>query len=280
MLDETTIAEEPIQTRSEKIIETKTVSASKPLPKIQRVQLQPAFILHRYPYKETSLLLDVFSVDYGRVSLLAKGAKRPYSALRAALHTLQPLRLSWSGKNELRTLTAAEWVGGGQPLEKEALLCGFYLSELLMKLLAREDPHPDLFVHYADTLQALAKSQKNLEHAQILRRFERILLREMGFALDLSTCTHTANLLNEDQYYFVDPQRGPRPALAEDLEAASAQATAAIFSGKILLAIDKEHYHDSTVLAHSRTLMRYLLHYHLAGAHLHTRQILLDLYRL
>ena len=92
-----------------------------------KVAGQPAFVLHSYPYKETSLIIDLFTRDFGRVALIAKGAKRPHSQLRGVLQTFQPLSSSWVGKSELRTLTDAEWVGGMLPLQKTALLCGFYL---------------------------------------------------------------------------------------------------------------------------------------------------------
>src|SRR3982074_3801836 len=106
--------------------------------KESRILSQPGFVLHSYPYKETSLIVDVLSRDYGRIGLIAKGAKRPHSQLRGVLQTFQPLSVGWSGKSEVRTLNAAEWVGGLLPLEKSALLCGFYLNELLVKLLARD----------------------------------------------------------------------------------------------------------------------------------------------
>jgi DNA repair protein RecO (recombination protein O) len=99
-------------------------------------------VLHSYPYKETSLIVDMFTRDHGRIGVVAKGAKRPLSKLRGVLQTFQPLSVSFSGKSELRTLIDAEWVGGMLPIEKTALLCGFYLNELLVKLLARDDPHP------------------------------------------------------------------------------------------------------------------------------------------
>lgn len=107
-----------------------------------RVAEQPAFVLHSYPYRETSLIVDVLTRDHGRLALVAKGAKRPHSALRGVLQTFQPLLLSWSGKSEVRTLTGAEWVGGMLPLSGDALLCGFYANELLVKFCAREDPQP------------------------------------------------------------------------------------------------------------------------------------------
>ena len=120
---------------------------------------QPGFVLHSYPYKETSLIVDMFTRDHGRIGVVAKGAKRPLSKLRGVLQTFQPLSLSFSGKSELRTLIDAEWVGGMLPLEKTALLCGFYLNELLVKLLARDDPHPALFDHYVATLNELAHDE-------------------------------------------------------------------------------------------------------------------------
>ena len=103
-----------------------------------RIAEQPGFVLHSHMYRESSLVVEVFTRDYGRVALVAKGAKRPTSRLRGILQTFQPLSIGWSGKSELRTLTAAEWVGGMIPLENSALLYGFYLNELLLRLLARE----------------------------------------------------------------------------------------------------------------------------------------------
>src|SRR6478609_8357938 len=129
------------------------VSSRKQQPeKEYRVTQQPAFVLHSYPYKETSLIVEVLTRDYGRIALVAKGAKRPHSKLRGVLQTFQPLSVGWSGKSEVRTLTGAEWLGGLLPLEKSALLCGFYLNELLVKFVARDDPHRPLFDHYVEAL--------------------------------------------------------------------------------------------------------------------------------
>ena len=144
-----------------------------------RVNGQPGFVLHSYPYKETSLIVDVFTRDHGRVPLVAKGAKRPHSTLRGVLQTFQPLQLAWSGKSEVRTLVSAEWVGGLRPLERSALLCGFYLNELLVKLLARDDPHPVLFDHYVSALNQLAHDEPP---TIVLRKFELALLKETGVA--------------------------------------------------------------------------------------------------
>ncbi|HEX7986117.1 MAG TPA: DNA repair protein RecO [Duganella sp.] len=234
-----------------------------------KVAGQPAFVLHSYPYKETSLIIDLFTRDFGRVALIAKGAKRPHSQLRGVLQTFQPLSSSWVGKSELRTLTDAEWVGGMLPLEKTALLCGFYLNELLVKLLARDDAHPALFDHYVATLNQLAHNEPA---PIVLRKFERALLRETGVSADLSRCTATRAPVRADVVYVVDPERGPRPERAADQSPR--------VSGKTLLDMEREDYQDAATQSQSKQLMRFLLAHHLGGAPLNTRQILIDLSQL
>lgn len=242
---------------------------AKSIEKETRVIAQPGFVLHSYPYKETSLIVDVFSRDHGRVALVAKGAKRPHSKLRGVLQTFQPLSVGWSGKAEMRTLTAAEWIGGLLPLEKSALLCGFYLNELLVKLLARDDPHPTLFDHYIATLNQLAHDEPA---PIVLRKFERALLKETGVGGDFTVCTATGGMVEEDRIYVVDPERGPRPAYPAD--------TAPRVSGKTLLDMEREDYTDGATQSQSKFLMRFLLAHHLDGAPLNTRQILIDLMQL
>lgn len=234
-----------------------------------RVTGQPGFVLHSYPYKETSLIVDMFTRDHGRVGLVAKGAKRPLSKLRGVLQTFQPLSVSWSGKSELRTLIDAEWVGGMLPLERTALLCGFYLNELLVKLLARDDRHPALFDHYVSTLNQLAHG----EPAQIvLRKFERALLKETGVAADLSRCTTTRSRVDPGMDYVVDPEKGAREAGQGEVWP--------VVSGKTLLDMEREDYADPATQAQSKQLMRFLLAHHLNGQPLNTRQILIDLMQL
>src|SRR5450755_3103627 len=117
---------------------------------------QQAFVLHAYPYRETSLIVEALTPGYGRVALVARGAKRPRSELRGVLQAFQPLALSWAGAGELKTLLRAEWRGGLPLVSGSALLCGFYLNELLLKMLPREDAHPQLFRDYQSTLGKLA----------------------------------------------------------------------------------------------------------------------------
>jgi DNA repair protein RecO (recombination protein O) len=237
--------------------------------KDSRVAAQPGFVLHSYPYKETSLIVDVFSRDYGRIALVAKGAKRPHSKLRGALQTFQPLSVSWTGRAEMRTLTTAEWIGGLLPLEKSALLCGFYLNELLVKLLARDDPHPALFDHYVATLNQLAHNEPA---PIVLRKFERALLKETGVGGNFSVCRDDGQAVEPEGIYIVDPEQGPRFPYPAD--------TAPRVSGKTLLDMEREDYADATTQTQSKFLMRFLLAHHLGGAPLNTRQILIDLMQL
>ncbi|GAB7535306.1 DNA repair protein RecO [Burkholderia sp. 3C] len=227
-------------------------------------------MLHSYPYRETSLIIDVLTRDHGRVALVAKGAKRPHSALRGVLQTFQPLSLSWSGKSEMRTLTGAEWVGGMLPLGGDALLCGFYVNELLVKFCAREDPFPPLFQHYLLTLARLAHDEPAV---QVLRSFERVLLRETGHARAL-TRTVSRRTVQADGRYVFDPERGVREA---DHELPSHWP---VVSGQTLLDMEEDDYHRAQTVAQSKTLMRFLLNTYLGGTPLATRQILIDLQNL
>ena len=235
-----------------------------------RISEQPAFVLHSYPYRETSLIVDVLSRDHGRIALVAKGAKRPHSALRGVLQTFQPLSLAWSGKSEMRTLTGAEWVGGMLPLAGDALLCGFYVNELLVKFLAREDPHPQLFHHYVVTLTRLAHDEPPV---QVLRSFERVLLRETGYAMSLNRTVARKAVVPEGRYVF-DPERGVREASGEY------PSNWPVISGQTLLDMEQDDYHRAQTVAQSKTLMRFLLNTYLGGTPLATRQILIDLQNL
>lgn len=151
------------------------------MSKRQRVSGAPAYLLHAVAWKETSLIAQIFSRDHGIVALVAKGAKRPYSALKPVLLNFQPLLVSWSGANEVKTLTKAE-VMGLHPLSGRTMMSAWYMNELLMRLLGREDPYPALFDHYKHALQRLAAGHS--APALILRQFEWFLLQETGYGVD------------------------------------------------------------------------------------------------
>ena len=126
----------------------------------KRIADEPAYVLHRYDWSETSLILEVFTRHHGRVALVAKGAKRPTSSFRPVLLPLQPLSLAFGGDGDIRTLKSAEWVGGHVMPTGEALLSGYYLNELLMRLTARDDPHPTLFEVYAAAVRLLVDTER------------------------------------------------------------------------------------------------------------------------
>jgi DNA repair protein RecO (recombination protein O) len=236
----------------------------------QRIQDEPAFVLHSYPFRETSLVLEVFSREYGRVPLVARGARRPRSALRGLLMSFQPLSLSWFGKHELRTLHSAEWQGGQPQLHGTALLCGFYLNELLLNLMARDDPHQSLFDYYQQTLQRLAQEQ---DHAFTLRSFEKRMLQELGYALSLETEAESGKPIVPEKTYRYILERG---AIAETADSAQGLPVA----GKTLLDMAADDYRDLNSARQSKQLMRMLLDHYLAGKTLHTRELMRDLQRL
>lgn len=239
-----------------------------------RQQDEPAFVLHSYPFRETSLILDVFSRQHGRLALVARGARRPHSALRSVLMNFQPLLLSWFGKGEVRTLHSAEWQGGQPYLQGQALMCGFYLNELLLNLLARDDPHEQLFDYYRATLQYLAHET---DHAAALRGFEKHMLQELGYALVLEREAGTGKPVQADVSYRYAVERGVLPnAGADDGDARSGFPVL----GKTLLDMAADDYADPVTAQQSKQLMRVLLNQHLGGKKLHTRELIKELQKL
>ncbi len=232
-----------------------------------RQEAQPAYVLHSYPFRETSLVVEVFSRDFGRLPLVARGARRPKSAVRGLLLSFQPLLLSWFGKSEVRTLHRAEWQGGQPQLQGLALICGFYLNELLMRLLHREDPHEKLFLCYRRALQALAGEG---EYATILRRFEKCLLQELGYALSLEHDAESGEPVAPDRLYAYQIERGPL------LDQAGPGRNGVQLLGKTLLDMAADDYADPVTLQQSKALMRTLINHYLGEKPLHTRQLLKD----
>jgi DNA repair protein RecO (recombination protein O) len=222
----------------------------------------PGYVLHTLPWRETSLLVEVLTKEHGRIALMARGARRPRSTVRGVLRAFQPLDLEWFGKNELRTLSNADW-GDWQPLlEGQALYCGFYLNELLLRLLARDDPHPRLFEVYAQTLNDLSRGAS---HEVVLRRFELALMREIGYELQLSIDTGNGTPVQVGSMYHFDPQHGPRVA--------DRRTNAVQFSGGALLAMAADDWSDPATSAQAKVLMRQVLAFHLGDQDLQTRAL-------
>lgn len=230
---------------------------------------QPVYVLHTYPFKETSLVVELFSRQFGRVAAIAKGARRPRAAMRGMLQSFQPLVATWSGKSELRNLHGVEWRGGLHVLHGQALICGFYLNELMLRLLPREDPHETLFEHYE---AALGRLSQDTPHSLVLRCFERQLLQELGYALPLEHEAESTTPIEPQQLYNYIVERGPvRP------EAANSGVQ---LHGKTLLDMARDDYSDAQTLQQSKQLMRALVSHYLGEKPLHTRQLLIDLQQL
>lgn len=221
-----------------------------------RVEQQPGFVLHARAWRETSLLLEVLSRDFGRVGLVARGVRSARSRTpRAALQPLLPLNVGWSGQGELATLTAAEAAGMPLSLRGEAVLCGMYLNELVVRLLPRNDPHPGVFSAYMETLGRLATEDA---YAWQLRRFERDLLADLGYGLALEHTADTDLPLDPGGEYAYRLDAGPvlwRNA-GDGLN----------LRGSALLALAADQQPDAEDLAALRRLMRALIAHHLDGA--------------
>lgn len=245
--------------------------APAPRPRGNVREAEAGYVLHTYPFKETSLVAELFTRNAGRLGLVAKGARRPTSALRGALMPFQPLLLTWSGKSELKVLHRAEWQGGQAQMSGLPLICGFYLNELLLRLLPRDDAHESLFDGYEQALGALRAGQAA---ALVLRRFERLLLSELGYGLALAVDVRGIPIAAEREYVYV-LERGAVPA-----EEASADAALPPVSGAALLAIAGDDYSDPAVMPQARGLMRYILNHYLGGKELHTRQLLREMLQL
>ncbi len=202
----------------------------------QRVDAAAAYVLHARPYRETSLLIDLFTLEHGLVSVVARGARKPGSRLRALLQPFQSLQVAWQGRSELKNLRSAEATETSCMLQGRALLCGLYLNELLQRLLRPHDPHPRLFVYFRYALNELKLSQ-DIEGA--LRTFERQLLEQLGFALN-------AGALQPERRYVWSEERGL--VVVEGMSSG--------WPGSHLLAIEQDQYDDPAVRRSAKQLMR------------------------
>ncbi len=243
----------------------------------KRIADEPAYVLHRYDWSESSLILEVFTRHYGRIALVAKGAKRPSSSFRPILLPLQPLHLAFGGDAEIRTLKSAEWQGGHVMPTGDALLSGYYLNELLMTLLARDDPHAALFDIYSRVVQIIAS-----EHGEVLqaalRTYELLLLRETGFLPQLDMQTMTLSALDSDTRYTLVPEGGLRQAHADDRAHLSgaqwrrlqdALQDNAPFTTTLRACAD--------MVGELKPQLRGLLHFHCGVKTLRTRQMMIDI---
>ena len=250
------------------------------------------YVLHSYPYRETSLILQVWTQKHGRLGLVAKGARRPKSASRAVLIPFQPLSLDWFGRGELRTLKTAEPASPATPLGGSSLLSAFYLNELLLKLTTRDDPHEGLFEAYDAAITELRALSRMASRAAahevaepapepardiepILRRFELRLLQELGYALELSREAGSGKALEPGHDYWYVVERGP----IRVIEGAT-YSNAVKLHGQTLIDLERGHLEDPATVAQSKQLMRLLIHQCLNGQELATRTLVRDLQHL
>lgn len=239
-----------------------------PRREIDRHDDREAFVLHSWPYKETSLLVEVFTRDDGRVALVARGAKRPRSDWHGVLQAFQPVSLSWYGGGELKTLVRAEWKGGLPLPAGSALLSGFYLNELLLKLLPREDPHPRLYAAYHEALAALAEGAVQ---APVLRRFEVSLLAELGYALALAVEADSGAAIDPSARYHYAFDRGAQRS------APPPGVRWPVVRGATLVALASGRYDDAATAAEAKRLMREVIDHHLETRTIVSRRVVRDL---
>ena len=233
----------------------------------RRVWLTPAYVLHQYAYRDTSRIVEAFSAEHGRLSLFARGAASPKSPLRAVLRPFQRLLVSWSGRSEACQLVTAEIDGIATSLPSGRLMSGFYLNELLLKLTVRADPHPDIFTAYAEAIRALSHGE---DEESALRRFEKRLLDDLGYGLELAR-TAEGEPIDAARYYRFKAESGPQACVAE--------APGAVY-GRSLADLEAEEFADPRSLRDAKRMLRAAIDVCLEGKPLKSRELLVALRRL
>jgi len=232
-----------------------------------RVQNEPAWLLHHRPFRDSSRILDVLSRDHGRLSLVARGSRSAKSKLKGILRPFMPLQLSWVIRGEMGTLTGAEMNGAPITLKGDALLSGYYVNELLLNLLHRHDPQPEIFSAYEDTIAAL---RPDTAVAAVLRHFELEMLGLLGYGLNLHHDSRSGTELLADSLYEYRPDQGP--------VAVGDREGALIFSGDELRQIAVQEFSDPAALRNAGRLLRHVIAWHLGGRELKSRKVLRDVY--
>lgn len=240
------------------------------------VILQPAYVLHSTPYRDTSMLLEVFTPGHGRIGLVARGVRTAKSRLRGVLQPFRPLLISWHSKGDLGTLTTAEVNveegGAATCLGGRALMSGFYLNELLMRLLHRHDPHPASFHSYYIALRKLVPAENDVMLQQALRIFEKELLRDIGYGLVLDRDVMTGEPITAEGMYRYHLEKGP-----ERMECATAAPLAntlgIVLHGRTLLGLAHNELDGGDVLQEAKKLLRKLLAVRLGRQPLRSREL-------
>ena len=218
-----------------------------------------AYVLHSVPYKETSLIVELFCREQGRLPVVAKGAKRPHSGLRAVLVSFQPLSVGFTGKSDVKTLTRAEWMGGLMSPDGKALFAAYYLNELLMRGLGREDTHPELFDLYQQTLIGLVAGE---DMNVCIRRFEVGLLQALGYGFDWQFDAQGREIDPECDYVWLD-QQGWNPSNGGQVNGLRVNVVEQVIQGKWISEIQEGCWSNGVANAF-KPITRRLLMTHVA----------------
>ncbi|MCL5974774.1 MAG: DNA repair protein RecO [Gammaproteobacteria bacterium] len=231
------------------------------------MEFTQAFVLHQRPYRETSLLVDVFTADYGRLSLVARSMRQNKRRHSNPLQLFQPVWLNWFGRGDLLTLSKIETTNAPYWLQGHATLCGLYINELLVRLLTQQQPEPLVFDAYQKALEGLQQAE---QPEQVLRLFEKRLLEALGYGLDLTT-DNQGDPVEAHLHYSYQPELGLQPCLIND--------TKRIISGASLLQLQQENLNDPVSLSETKQLMRLIINYYLDGKPLKSRQLFAEMQR-
>ncbi|MDF1761676.1 MAG: DNA repair protein RecO [Coxiellaceae bacterium] len=233
---------------------------------MQRIALQPAYILHTRPYRSTSLLVELLSHHYGRLTVVANSARGPKSRYKGVLQPFRCLLVDWSGARELKSLGKVELQGMPYRLNGLRLFSGYYLNELLMRLLAKDDPYEKLFDCYQQALQQLSNSDVELEIT--LRQFEKNLLQELGYGVSFTHDASHHQAIVAEQSYSLAADRGFYAVTGHG------EHQHAVFCGANIIAIANDDYSDSQVQQDAKKIMRYLLRCHIGTKPLNSRELI------
>ncbi|MBX3708806.1 MAG: DNA repair protein RecO [Gammaproteobacteria bacterium] len=240
---------------------------------MKRVLLQPAYVLHRRSYRESSFLVELFTSEHGRFTVVARGARKSQSSSQGLLQPFVPLLVSWTGKGELMTLVHVEANGIVKHLHGECLFAGFYLNELLVCLLQRWDSHPGLYIAYEKAVSAL---QTNRLEQKILRSFEKCMIEELGYGILPKSDVSLKNAFLPNKFYKFVPEHGF--ILCEDHDVVNVESSSGnIFSGKDLIAIAQENWSDAECLVSAKRLIRSVLAPLLGSRPIYSRQLFMQI---
>jgi DNA repair protein RecO (recombination protein O) len=234
----------------------------------KRVQQEPGYVLHHRPFRDSSQILDLLTRDHGRIAVVARGSRGGKSRLAGVLRPFLPLRVSWVAKSDLGTLTGAEAAGRPAGLRGDALLSAYYVNELMLNFLHRDDPQPEVFALYAQTVSELNRRE---DVAPALREFEMEFLGLLGYAINLDHEGGAHTSIEAGRHYDYRVEQGPVPVQRSE--------GPLVFDGETLQSIAARRFDDPAVLRAANRLLRAVITYHLGGKELQSRKVLRDVHR-